>query len=128
MLDLFADRIETRHDGEFDPTTGSVTPTRSRRLGAIRLASGPDPSPDQAAIEQALLDGVREHGLHLLPWDERAQASCAIAPHSLTASILRIPPLDDEMLLERLDEWLAPLVARQATTRRHRFSRAGEQS
>ena len=51
VLDLFAERIETRHDGEFDPATGSVTPTRSRRLGAIRLASGPDTNPDQAAIE-----------------------------------------------------------------------------
>src|SRR6185503_16664695 len=71
VLDLFAARIETRHDGAFDPATGSVTPTQSRRLGAIRLSSGPDPAPDQRAIEQALLDGVREHGLALLPWDER---------------------------------------------------------
>ena len=37
----FADRIETRHDGDFDPATGSVTPTRSRRLGAIRLVERP---------------------------------------------------------------------------------------
>jgi ATP-dependent helicase HrpB len=72
LLELFADRIETRHDGAFDPATGSVTPTRSRRLGAIRLSSGPDPAPDQPAIEQALLDGVREHGLQLLPWDDAA--------------------------------------------------------
>ena len=73
VLDLFGDRIETRHDGDFDPVTGSVTPTRSRRLGAIRLSSGPDPNPDEEAIEQALLDGVREHGLDLLPWDERGR-------------------------------------------------------
>jgi ATP-dependent helicase HrpB len=110
VLDLFADRIETRHDGDFDPATGSVTPTRSRRLGAIRLATGPDPKPDQAAIEQALLDGVREHGLDLLPWDERAQqlrARAAFA-HSFEPAL---PPLDDETLLERADEWLAPLLA-----------------
>ena len=56
VLKLFADRIETRRDCDFDPATGSVTPTRSRRLGAIRLASGPDPNPDQAAIERALVD------------------------------------------------------------------------
>jgi len=67
ILELFADRIETRHDGEFDPATGAVTPTRSRRLGAIRLSSGPDPRPDTEAIEQALVEGVREHGLELLP-------------------------------------------------------------
>jgi ATP-dependent helicase HrpB len=110
VLDLFGDRIETRHDGAFDPITGSVTPTRSRRLGAIRLSSGPDPAPDQDAIEQALLDGVREHGLDLLTWDERSHQfrhRSAFA-HRFEPSI---PALDDELLLERLDEWLAPLLA-----------------
>ena len=110
VLELFADRVETRHDGAFDPATGSVTPTRSRRLGAIRLASGPDPNPDQAAIEQALLDGVREHGLDLLPWDEPARQLCdrAAFAHRFDPSI---PPLDDETLFDRAGEWLAPLLA-----------------
>jgi ATP-dependent helicase HrpB len=110
VLDLFADRIETRHDGAFDPSTGSATPTRSRRLGAIRLSSGPDPSPDQDAIEQALIDGVREHGLELLPWDEhglqlRARAEFA---HRFEAGIAL---LDDASLIECLDEWLPPLLS-----------------
>jgi ATP-dependent helicase HrpB len=110
VLDLFADRIETRHDGDFDPATGSVTPTRSRRLGAIRLASGPDPNPDQAAIERALLDGVREHGLNLLPWDERSRQ---LRDRALFAQRFdeSIPALDDESLLDRADEWLAPLLS-----------------
>jgi ATP-dependent helicase HrpB len=110
VVELFAGRIETRHDGAFDPATGAVTSTRSRRLGAIRLSSGPDPKPDKAAIEQALLDGVREHGLGLLPWDERARQlrMRAAFAHGIDPAIR---PLDDEMLLERLDEWLAPLLA-----------------
>jgi ATP-dependent helicase HrpB len=110
VLDLFAERIETRHDGAFDPATGAVTPTRSRRLGAIRLSSGPDPAPDPAAIEEALLDGVREHGLELLPWDERARQlrERAAFAHKFDAAI---PALDDATLIERLDEWLAPLLA-----------------
>jgi ATP-dependent helicase HrpB len=110
VLELFADRIESRHDGEFDPATGAVTPTRSRRLGAIRLASGPDPNPDSAAIEAALLEGVREHGLALLSWDERAsqlRARAAFA-HRFDSTI---PPLDDVMLLDRAEEWLSPLLA-----------------
>jgi ATP-dependent helicase HrpB len=110
VLDLFADRIEVRHDGKFDPATGSVTPTRSRRLGAIRLSSGPDPAPDQGAIEQALLDGIREHGLDLLPWDDRARQlrDRAAFAHGFDAAI---PALDDAMLIERRDEWLPPLIA-----------------
>jgi ATP-dependent helicase HrpB len=109
VLELFADGLEAHHDGEFDPATGSVTPTRSRRLGSIRLSSGPDPSPNQEAIEQGLLEGVREHGLGLLPWDERSvqlRQRAAFA-HRFDPSIAA---LDDEMLLERADEWLAPLL------------------
>jgi ATP-dependent helicase HrpB len=110
VLELFAERVETRHDGAFDPQSGSVTPTRSRRLGAIRLSSGPDPAPDPQAIEQALLNGVREHGLGLLPWDDRARqlrARAAFA-HRFDPAIA---PLDDSMLIERIDEWLPPLLA-----------------
>jgi ATP-dependent helicase HrpB len=94
VLQLFADRIETCHDGDFDLATGSVTPTRSRRLGAIRLASGPDPDPDQSAIEQALLEGVRENGLDMLPWDDRARQlrDRATFAHRFDPSIA---PLDD---------------------------------
>jgi len=109
VLDLFAKSIETRHDGDFDAATGAVTPTRSRRLGAIRLSSGPDPKPNAAAIEAALLEGVCEHGLGFLPWDERAtqlRHRTAFA-HRFDASI---PKLDDEHLLERAEEWLSPLL------------------
>ena len=110
VLDLFANSIETRHDGDFDPATGSVTPTRSRRLGAIRIASGPDPKPDRSAIEQALLDGVREHGLNLLSWDQRSRQlrERAAFAHAFDKSI---PALDDETLCERADEWLRPLLS-----------------
>jgi ATP-dependent helicase HrpB len=110
VLDLFADRIEIRHDGEFDPATGAVTPTRSRRLGAIRLSTGPDPSPDAEALEEALLQGARHHGLDLLPWDDRARQlrDRAAFAHRFDAAI---PALDDAALVDRMDEWLRPLLA-----------------
>jgi ATP-dependent helicase HrpB len=109
VTELFAEMIAVRHDGEFDPSTGAVTPTRSRRLGAVRLSNGPDPKPDQAAIEQALLDGVREHGLGLLPWNDRARRlrDRAQFAHRFDPTIV---PLNDETLMERADEWLASLV------------------
>jgi ATP-dependent helicase HrpB len=110
VFDLYGDRIETRHDGRFDPASGTVAPTRSRRLGAIRLSSGPDPSPDQAAIEAALTDGVREHGLQMLPWDDAARSLLARAAFARTIDH-SIAALDDEALLKRLEDWLPPLVA-----------------
>lgn len=109
-MDLFAERIETRHEGRFDPVNASVMPTRSRFLGAIRISGGPDPAPDEGAIERALLEGVREHGLGLLPWDERAHQLRHRArfanrfDHSIS-------PLDDSALIDQLEEWLAPLLA-----------------
>jgi ATP-dependent helicase HrpB len=109
VLELFGEQIELLHDCLFDPATASVTPTRVRRLGAIRLSSGPDPRPSRDAIAQALLDGVREQGLSLLPWDERARQlrQRAAFGRRFDGSI---PSLDDKSLTDRLDEWLAPLL------------------
>jgi ATP-dependent helicase HrpB len=101
---LFGDRIETVRHVRFDRTIGSVSATRERRLGAIRLTSGPDAGADPAEIEAAVLEGVRIHGLDLLPWPSSAEAlrkRAAFAGEDLT----------DESLLARLDEWLPPLLA-----------------
>ena len=108
-FDLFSDRIEVRHEGEFDPVLGSVTPTRSRCLGTIHLSSGPDPNPDPNAISELLANGVREHGLDLLPWNEHSHQlrQRARFARSIDASI---GALSDEDLLERADEWLFPLL------------------
>ncbi|MEI5686055.1 ATP-dependent helicase HrpB [Sphingomonas kyungheensis] len=99
---LFGARIETRRTVDFDPATGGVTTLRERRLGALRLSSGPDSQADPAAIADALLDGVRTHGLDLLPWREGGEALKARA---------RYAGIDiDALLVERLDEWLPPLL------------------
>lgn len=106
---LFADRIETKRRFAFDPASGAVEAVRERRLGAIALASGPDPSADPAAFADALVEGVRQHGLSLLPWGEAATAlrhrAAFAGKHGWDGA------LDDSALAERLDEWLPPLVA-----------------
>ncbi|WP_404335415.1 ATP-dependent helicase HrpB [Sphingomonas sp. MMS12-HWE2-04] len=102
---LFADRIETRRSVTFDPATGRIEALRERRLGAIRLSSGPDAAASAAEIERALLEGVRTHGLGLLPWSEAAQALRTRAAY--TGSDL----LSDERLLAELDDWLPALLA-----------------
>jgi ATP-dependent helicase HrpB len=49
---------------------------RGRRLGAITLSEGQDAKPRPEEIAAALVEGVRTHGLHLLPWsDERPGAA-----------------------------------------------------
>jgi ATP-dependent helicase HrpB len=105
---LFADKIETRRTFAFDPATGGVEAVRERRLGAIALSRGPDSNADPAAIAAALVDGVRGHGLHLLPWGE---ASAALRDRAAFATAHGWGgALDDETLAARLDDWLAPLL------------------
>ena len=99
---LFGARIETRRSARFDAATGRVEAVRERRLGALRLSSGPDSGPvDTAAL---LLEAVRENGLGLLPWSEPAQAL------RLRARFAGIDALEDEPLLAALDDWLPALL------------------
>lgn len=100
---LFGDRIETRRTADFDPATGGVRPVRERRLGAIRLSSGPDSDADPATIATALVEGVRKHGVALLPWSDGA------ATYRQRAAYAGVP-LDDETLIEKLDDWLPAIV------------------
>ncbi|MGK6353744.1 ATP-dependent helicase HrpB [Sphingomonas sp. DT-207] len=102
---LFADRIETRRTVSFDPATGRIEALRERRLGAIRLSSGSDSAASPAEIEAALLEGVRAHGLALLPWSETARALRTRAAYAGNDA------LSGEALLTALDDWLPPLLA-----------------
>jgi ATP-dependent helicase HrpB len=107
---LFGDRIETRRTVSFDPATGGVQALRERRLGAIRLSSGPDAHADPEQIAAALLEGVRTRGLSLLPWSEAARALLDRIAFVRDAGG-SVNDVDEAHLLERADEWLTPLLA-----------------
>jgi ATP-dependent helicase HrpB len=107
---LFAAAIETGTQVSFDPATGAVRASHGRTLGAIRLSGGQDSRAEAGAVEAALLEGVRLHGLGLLPWGEAAQGL------RIRAAFARrfdpaIPDLSDEALSGMLDDWLPPLLA-----------------
>jgi ATP-dependent helicase HrpB len=106
---LFGDRIESGAQLGFDPATGTVRARRGRRLGAITLSEGQDmkASPDQVAA--ALVEGVRAHGLDLLPWSDSARSLRRRAAFA-RAHQPDLPDLSDEALLASLDDWL-PLLA-----------------
>ena len=109
VLESLGGKVEERHETRFDPASGSVLTTRSRTLGALRLQSGADPNPQAEAINATLLNGVRQHGLALLPWDETALRlrDRTMFAHAFDPAI---SALTDNTLLERADEWLAPLL------------------
>lgn len=100
---LFGWRIETAREVRFDPATGGVVAERTRRLGKLKLSSGPDSSATADLIELALLDAVRRYGIDLLPWNASARAFRTRAEYAGY-------PLNDSALLESLDQWLPPLL------------------
>jgi len=70
-----------------------------RRIGAITLASGPDPAPDKDAVAALLLEKARDDLAGRLPQELLARARFAgieaLLPENLDAAI---------------DQWLAPLL------------------
>ncbi|MXP41223.1 ATP-dependent helicase HrpB [Altererythrobacter soli] len=70
-----------------------------RRIGAITLASGPDPQPDTDAVTALLLDKAVENLADILPTDLLARARFA-----------EIAALSPEELAAEADQWLAPLL------------------
>ncbi len=100
-----ADRTQRSADIRFDPATGAVTAESRTRLGAITLARAPLADPDPTAIAAALVDGVRAHGLALLPWDDEADTLRARAAFA-RAQGHPAPDLSDAALLATLDDWL----------------------
>ncbi|HEX8583348.1 MAG TPA: ATP-dependent helicase HrpB [Allosphingosinicella sp.] len=116
VLALFADRIETGTQLRFDPATATVRASRGRRLGAITLSQGQDAKASPEEVAAALVEGVRAHGLHLLPWSEGAESLRRRAAFARRFDE-SLPDLSDEALLATLDDWLPVLVAGKRSLR-----------
>ncbi len=102
---LFADRIETENSARFDPATRRIEAQTGRRLGAIILTQGGSVSLSADTIANALIEGVRTHGLTMLNFRG------APALLRARASFAGIDTLTDNALMTRLDDWLPPIVA-----------------
>ncbi|HEY0312621.1 MAG TPA: ATP-dependent helicase HrpB [Allosphingosinicella sp.] len=116
VLALFADRVETGAQLTFDPATGTVRARSGRRLGAITLSEGRDAKAFPEQIAAALVEGVRTHGLDLLPWSDGARSLRRRASFARRIDP-SLPDISDEALLARADDWLPFLVAGKASLR-----------
>jgi ATP-dependent helicase HrpB len=102
-----AERIERRTKLRWIEGEGRVEALLEQRLGAITLTRGTDPAPDPVAIRAFLLERVRAAGLTLVPLSNASRALLARARHAGVAA------LSEAALLEDLESWLAPLLARR---------------
>ncbi|MEC3910524.1 ATP-dependent helicase HrpB [Sphingobium sp. CR2-8] len=104
VIALFGSRIAEHRTVRFRPANGGIEALRERRLGAVRLSSGSDDKPDPDAVVAALVDGVRQGGIDLLPWSEAAQSL------RMRGAFAGLAALSDAALVASLDEWLPPLL------------------
>lgn len=96
---------------EWDRRRRDVVAQRRTRLGAITLASGHLDQPADGATTDALLDGVRDVGLQLLPWTDtlRSLRDRAGFLHDVVGDPW--PAMDDRSLLDGLESWLGPFLS-----------------
>ena len=107
----FASLIRREDEIVWDRRVEAVSAVRRLKLGALVLREGALADPDPAAVQRALLDGIRQKGIAQLPWSPAAR--------NLQARILFLrrvcnesdwPDVSDAALANRLDEWLGSFV------------------
>jgi ATP-dependent helicase HrpB len=105
----FADRIETEEVLEAD-AAGKLRAKRVRRLGALTVEERLIERPDPALLARALAGLVRRDGLAALSWGEAAAALRNRIAFLRGLDAQTWPDLSDAALVERLDDWLTPLL------------------
>lgn len=108
LLAAFAAQLSTEDRLE-ESGAGRLRAKRLTRLGRITVRETIDENPDPAIITAALADRVRAEGLAALPWGEGATGLRRRLAF-LRARNPAWPDLSDAVLLDRLDDWLSPLL------------------
>lgn len=103
----FDRRIEKRSLLRWNAADLRIEARLERRLGAITLATGPDPAPDLDTVAAFAVARIREEGLGLLPL---SKASLSLLKRARYAGITA---LSEEALLDDLEDWAAPLLVRR---------------
>lgn len=113
IAELFAKELQERVITRWNSEKERVEARRERRLGAIVLASIPEPAPDPALCVDILVENALGKLGAVLPAGFLARARFA-----------GIEALCDDALRERAGEWLAPLLAgrRDLDLPPHRFA------
>ncbi|TIQ33777.1 MAG: ATP-dependent helicase HrpB [Mesorhizobium sp.] len=110
-----ADRIETKRETSFDRERRAVRVRETARLGAITLSERMLPAPLGADADRAILDALREHGLALLDWGKEAETLRQRLGWLHRGLGAPWPDVSDQVLVDRLDDWLLPFLAGEAS-------------
>ncbi|MBP7815065.1 MAG: ATP-dependent helicase HrpB [Phenylobacterium sp.] len=108
LIAAFADQLVVESRLE-ESGGGRLRAKQITRLGRLTLREQIDENPDPKLIAAALADRVRNEGLGALAWGPAAEALRARVGF-LRAAGGDWPDLSDAALLDRLDDWLVPLL------------------
>ncbi|MEJ2464151.1 MAG: ATP-dependent helicase HrpB [Candidatus Thiodiazotropha sp.] len=109
LRDLPDQIIEQQEKVYWESASQRVRAQRVESLGALVLSRSPLQDADPAALSEALLQGIAEQGLDVLPWSKglrRWQARLCWLREALGDQDL--PDLSDHWLQEHLAQWLSP--------------------
>ncbi len=105
--EIFAAEIEEDVQTEWDRRTEAVKAVKVRRLWKMVMRSGGQSQPDEAAVQAALFDGIRQKGIAQLPWTpgtRQLQARICFLHRELGGDW---PDVSDDALLARLEDLFA---------------------
>jgi ATP-dependent helicase HrpB len=108
----FAARIVSERIVEWQPRLEAVAAVERRRLGALVLDERPARDIDPAEKLAAMLDGVRILGLGRLPWTDACHNFRQRVAFLRKLDAATWPDLSDAALLDTLDVWLGPFLAK----------------
>ncbi|GMA99043.1 ATP-dependent helicase HrpB [Pelosinus sp. IPA-1] len=113
----FNEQIEIQEDISWDHEAQIVRARRYEKLGALILENTPIVSCDPAKLVSALLEGIREEGLKILPWTKAAlQLRQRLAFMYFCQP--NWPDVSEEALLATLEDWLGPYLYGKANPNR----------
>ncbi len=107
IMEHHQSRIVKSQEVVWDETARCVKASFMTRLGAITLSEQTSRHVDQELLLQACMEGLRIHGLRILPWTKsNMQLRERIATlHHMDPSW---PDVSDAGLLEAMEQWFAP--------------------
>lgn len=103
--------IESAEEITWDDQAGAVLARRQAHLGALCLVESRIDSPDPAAVQGALLEGIRKRGpsvLHFSAASQSLRERVAFLRQLSNGPAQDWPALDDTRLMDELEQWLSP--------------------
>lgn len=109
IIKYFGEQIETEDSIVWNSGTQSVRARQYQRLGALVLKEWPLAKPDSQKVLAALLVGICEEGLEILPWTRPAR-QLRQRIHFMNQIESGWPAMSEAALVSRILEWLGPYL------------------